>query len=125
MGNISSSASLKDAIYLLEKEQDIKGRQLKDQLLRTYESLKPVNLLAGSIKDVVTSPLVITNIAGAALGLATGYYSKKLIVGVSGSIVRKMIGLALQYGIGHLFASNADRIRSKGQAIIQHLFHKN
>jgi hypothetical protein len=56
MQNITSSADLKDAIKLLEVEQEMKEQLLRDQLYLTYESLKPLNLLKNTLKEISSSP---------------------------------------------------------------------
>ena len=99
MQNRSSTAVLKDTIQLLETEQEIEGRILKEQFYRTYESLKPVNLLRSSIRDVASSPYLIDNIIGTAVGLATGYLSRKIVIGTSGNLIRKLFGFLLQLGV--------------------------
>ena len=95
MQNITSVAELKNAIQLLEVEQNLKGKILKEQFYLVYENFKPVNLLTGTLKDIVKSPYLIDNILGTAMGLATGYLSNKTIVSTSGNLVRKLIGSIL------------------------------
>lgn len=124
MQNITSTAGLKDAIQLLEVEQGIKEQLLKDQLYLTYESLKPVNLIRNTLKEISSSPYLIDNISGTAIGLASGFLSKKIFVGASGNIIRKLIGSILQFGVTNIVARNSDIIKSVGQAIFQHFLHK-
>src|ERR1035437_9630354 len=69
MQNITSIAGLKDAIQVLEAEQSIRGQLLKDQLFLTYESLKPVNLIRNTLKEISSSPYLIDNIPGTIMGL--------------------------------------------------------
>ncbi len=124
MQNITSKPGLKDAIQLLEAEQAIKGQLLKDQFYLTYESLKPVNLLMHTLKEISSSPYLIDNISGTAMGLAGGFLSKKIFVGTSGNLIRKLIGSILQFGVTNIVAQNSEIIKSIGQAIFQHFFHK-
>lgn len=124
MQNITSKAGLKDAIQLLEAEQAIKGQLLKDQFYLTYESLKPVNLLMHTLKEISSSPYLIDNISGTAMGLAGGFLSKKIFVGTSGNLIRKLIGSILQFGVTNVVAQNSEIIKSVGYAIFQHFFHK-
>ena len=124
MQNITSKPGLKDAIQLLEAEQTIKGQLLKDQFYLTYESLKPVNLLMHTLKEISSSPYLIDNISGTAMGLAGGFLSKKIFVGTSGNLIRKLIGSILQFGVTNIVAQNSEIIKSIGQAIFQHFFHK-
>ena len=124
MQKITSSTELKHAIHLLEEDQAIKGQLLKEQVFITYESLKPVNLLKTTLKDLSTSPYLIENIVGSAVGLATGYVSKKIVVGASANIFRKLFGSILQFGVTNLVAQHPDAIKSAGQYIVQHIFRK-
>jgi hypothetical protein len=124
MQDITSVATLKYAIQLLDAEQAAKGQLLKEQFHSTYESLKPVNLLKGTMKDIVSSPYLIENILGTALGLASGYLSKKIVVGTSVNMFRKLIGSVLQFGVTNLVTQHPDAIKSFGQSIFQLIFHK-
>lgn len=124
MQSITSSEELRNAIQLLEVEQGIKGRQLKDQLYITYESLKPINLLRNTLKEISSSQYMIDNISGTAMGLAGGFLSKKIFVGKSGSAFRKLIGSILQFGITNLVSQNSEVIKSFSQSLFQYLFHK-
>jgi len=124
MQNITSAAELKDAIQSLEAEQSIKGQLLREQLFLTYESLKPVNLLRNALKEISSTPYLIDNISGTAMGLLGGFLSKKIFVGTSGNLIRKLFGSVLQFGVTNLVAQNSEIIKSVGQALIQHFFQK-
>ena len=124
MQTINSIAGLKESIQLLEAEQSIKGQILKDQLFITYESLKPGNLLKYTLKEISSSPNMIDNLAGTAMGLLGGYISKKIIVGASGNIIRKLIGSILQFGVTNVVAQNSEVIKSLGQTLFQHFIHR-
>ena len=124
MQNITTSVELKNAIQILEVEQAIKGQVLKEQFYATYESLKTVNLIKSTLKEAVTSPLLMDNILGTVLGLATGYYSKKFLIGTSGNILRKLFGSVFQIGLTKVVAQSTNTIKSFGQFIYQHVFRK-
>jgi hypothetical protein len=124
MQNITSAAELKDAIQLLEAEQSIKGQLLREQLFLTYEGLKPINLLKNALKEISSTPYLIDNISGTAMGLLGGFLSKKIFVGASGNLIRKLFGSVLQIGVTNLVAQNSETIKSVGQALIQHFFQK-
>lgn len=124
MQNITSAADLKDAIQFLEAEQSIKGQLLREQLFLTYESLKPANLLRNALKEISSTPYLIDNISGTAMGLLGGFLSKKIFVGASGNLIRKLFGSVLQIGVTNLVAQNSETIKSVGQALIQHFFQK-
>jgi hypothetical protein len=99
MQNISSTAGLTDAIHLLENEQTIKWQLLKQQFHITYKSLKPVNLLKSALKEATPSQYLMNNMLITIIGLATGYFSKRVIVGASVNRLRKLTGSVLQFGV--------------------------
>jgi hypothetical protein len=124
MRNSTSYSALQDSIQLLEEEQIIKRQQLKEQLTISYESLKPLNLLQAAIRDMSSSPDLGNNVLGSALGLASGYLSKKLFVGTSGNIMRKLIGSFIQLGVTNLVAKHPEAIKNFGHYVIEHFLSK-
>ena len=97
---------------------------LKNQLDFTLERLKPLSLLTSTFKDITSSPNLINNVLGSVIGIASGYASKKIFLGVSGNIIRKILGSVLQFGVTNAVAQHPDAVKTLGQNIIQHLFRK-
>jgi hypothetical protein len=124
MPNISSTAELKSAIELLEVDHAIKGQLLKEQFYVTYESLKPINVLRRTLKELTSSQYLVNNIPGAIMGLVSGYLSKKLITGGSGNIFRKLLGSILQFGVTNAVAKNSEVIKSTGLTLLQRYLQK-
>lgn len=124
MENITSKASLKNAIMLLEAEQAASGQILKEQFSLTYQSFKPVNIIKSTLKDLASSPNLLDNVLGTTTGLATGYISKILISGGSRSVFRKILGSLFQLGVTAIVAKNPDVVKSVGSFIHQHLNRK-
>ena len=124
MENRIPRVELKNVIQLLEVQQVMEGQLLKEQFYRTYETLKPVNLLRSTISEVVSSPFLIDNIIGTAISLASGYVSKKIVVGASGNFFRKLLGVITQLGVTNSVAQHPGTIKSIGQFLYQHLLRK-
>lgn len=124
MSQITSLDDLKKAIELLEVEQKQKGMVLNEQFFLTYERFKPVNLITSTIRDIAKSPLLIDNIMGTAMGLATGFLSKKLFIAGSGNQFRKLIGTVIQFGITNVVAQNSETIKSFGRSLFSNIFRK-
>lgn len=124
MNNISSSAELKEAIKYLDLEQKAIGRQLKEQVNVITEELKPVNLIASVMKDVSSSPYIIDNVVGTALGVGTGYISRKLISGTSGNPIRKLIGSAMQLAVTTVATKKLVPISLMGRFLFKKIFGK-
>ena len=124
MLNITSITELKNAIHFLENKQTLDKQLLIEQFHLTYESLKPINLLKKTIKDVASSPYLIDNIIGTSIGLASGYLTKKIIVNASGNLFKKLIGSVLQFGVTNIVAQNPETVKSFGRSIFQFILSK-
>lgn len=124
MRNIISVEELEKSIQLLEMEQAIKGQLLKEQFLYTYESFRLINLLKNSLRQTISSPTVMTDIVGTALGLASGYISKKIFIGTSGNAFRKLIGSVLQLGVISFVSQNSSGIKALGRYMFQQILRK-
>jgi hypothetical protein len=124
MQNITSTTALRSAIQLLEVEQGIKGNLLKGQFYLTVESLKPVTLIKNALHDISTSPKLIDNILSTTMGIASGFLTNRVFVGASGSLIRKLLGSVLQFGVTNVVAQHPETIKSLGEVIMQFIFRK-
>jgi len=124
MQNTSTRAELTFAIQLLEVEHAHKEQQLKLQFHRTYESLKPVNILKNTFNDITSSTSITDSILGAVMGGASGFLSKKIAVGSSHNIFKKILGSVIQVGVSSVVSSHPETIKMVGQFLYQHLFRK-
>jgi len=125
MENITSMDELKNSIELLEIEQAEKLRRLKEQSLLSIEIIKPMNLFKNAVKDIVTSPRLFDNMLDTGVGLATGFITKKIFIGSSANIIRKLLGTVLQLGITEAATRNSDFIKSFSRFVFQRIFIKN
>lgn len=124
MQSISTTADLKNAIRQLEAEQIAQGLFIKEQLSLAYTRFKPANLIKSNLMEIVSSNKLVYSIIGTGLGLASGYFSKKLVVGTSANIFRRLLGSALQLGISGYSAQHSNDIQSIGQSFFKRLFRK-
>lgn len=124
MGNISSVGELKESIRKLELEQAIKGELLKEQFFITYDSFSLISFLRNSFKKTASSPDLINDVLGTALGLATGFISKKIFIGSSGNVFRKIFGSALQLGVISFVSQHSREVKLLGHFLIQQFFSK-
>ncbi len=115
MQTINNDQSLCKAIKNLEIKQTVELNDLKSHFNFTVESLKPKNLLkeniyhaVSSVESAVKSPDFKSNLMKYAAGLAGGFISKKIIVGKSGGIFKKILGSALQTIISGLTISTTN-----------------
>ena len=124
MENINSAAELKLAIQAKQFEHNIQGQLLKEELSIAFESLKPISLIKNTVSEITSSPYLIENMLGALTGLVSGYVSKKIAVGTSHNVFRKVMGSVLQFTVTNLVAQHPEMLKNLGQLIIEKIFHK-
>ena len=112
MEKIAAGERLKNTIKVLEVDQAVGAEQLKQQFDRVTESMKPVNLIKSTVKDMITSPKLGENMLGNVTGLVTGYLSRRIVVGTSGNLFRKFIGTIVQVGVTKFIAKHPETIKS-------------
>jgi len=124
MQKITSTAGLKRAIQLLEAEKAANGKLLKEQFISTYESFKPASLLRSTLQDISSSPNLIENVIGTALGLGAGYLSRSILPGVTAMRFGKLLSPILQVGVTNFVAKQSGSIRSAGELMLLRIFRK-
>jgi len=121
--NIVSLTDLSEAIRELEEKWKGEGKVVKDQFEVAYESIKPINLIKSTLKEVVSSPELKGNVLNASVGLAAGFVSKAVYVGFSANPVRRLVGTLLMFGITNLVAKRGDVIGRIGRNLIATIRH--
>lgn len=124
MQSITTSANLKAAIQQLELQQAEELFLLKEELLRTAESLKPINIIKNTFKEAVASPDLKTDLINSAIGLTTGILAKKVIIGKTLNPLSKLLGVALEMFVANKVSANTSQIKSLGNNIMKKLFNK-
>lgn len=124
MSHLKYTLRLKNQIQLLEVEQYEKGQILKEQFMVIYDSLKPINLIKSTLKEITTSPILGDNVLGSIMGLGTGYLSRKIVVGGSANPFRKIFGYLLQMGVANTVANHPEIIRMFSQYFAKFIQHR-
>lgn len=125
MQNITSIDELRNAIQLLEVEQTLKGKLLKEQFFLTYESFKPVNFITKTIGNMAKSPLLANTLLGTGLFLASRLLTKLVFIGTTGNKMQKLIGNILQFGITDIVTRNSGSIKSLVSSLFGRFFSRN
>ncbi len=115
--------SLKESIRILEIRQAEEGQQFNAQLRITYESLKPINLIKNSIKDLAESFEIKNNLFKTVISIVSGYLTQKFIVNSKSNLLVKLLGILMQFGVTNLVSKNAETIRSFFSDLIENFLH--
>jgi hypothetical protein len=121
---INNQADLKMAILNLERKNAVQKELLIEQFHATHDSLRPVNLIKNIVKDITGSPDLGTNIINSSIGLATGFISKKILIGRSSNFFKKILGNIIELGVANVVAKNSDGLKEKGASFFKNLFKK-
>lgn len=124
MEKITNTTELNASILLLENKQVEEGFLLKEQFKITYESLKPINFIRNTFKELVTAPDFKEDLLNTSISLAAGYFSKKLAIGSTNNPFKQILGSFLQMGVTSLVSKNSDDIKSTAINLIKTLFAK-
>ena len=109
MKNSNHTETLKEAIEILKLKQAEDLLELKDQYYYTYESLKPVNIIKNAFGQMAQSTEFKGNILSSALGMATGYLTKKVLIGSSHNPVKRVLGTLLQFVITNVVTKRTEK----------------
>lgn len=124
MKQITTLIELREEIALLETSQVSNGIALKEQFKMTYESLRPVNLIKSTFKELTSAPDFKDNLLNSTIGIGAGYLSRKIVVGATHNPIKKLLGVLLQVGITSIASKNGDGIKSGAMKLISSLFVK-
>jgi hypothetical protein len=124
MKNVNAITLLKENILLLEIEQEKNRLLLKEEFKQTFELFRPVNLIKNTLNELTQSPEFKDNLIDSALGIATGFISKKIAVGNTHNPLKQMIGVIIQLAITNLVTKNADGIKSSLSKLINKFTNK-
>lgn len=120
MKTTDPKSELHQAMDLLKDKQAEQFVLLREQFYITYESLKPLNLIKSTFRDLGSDSDVKKDLIGGAIGLATGFLSKKVIMGATHNPITYILGNIIQFAVGSLVSRNSDKIIKSGE----HLLHQ-
>jgi len=114
MQKVSATDTLRKTILMLEIRQIEEGKLLSEQFKATYESVKPLNILRKMIGEITEPSALKDNLVQSAVGLVSGYVSRKMLVGSSKNPILRLAGIIAQFGVTTLVANNSALIEAKG-----------
>ncbi len=119
---INNVKDLEAAILELEAKKMTQQKEMAAEFKNTVESLKPVNLIKSSFKNVNTYNVARTVLKTAG-GIGLGLLTTKLTGGtiVKKTVPKTIISGLLKSSVSAAVLGNADKIKAYGTAIIKNL----
>ena len=105
-----SEEAMADSIGKLEIQRDVQKKILKEHMHRTFESLKPVNLVKNAMQSIITSPEIQRDAVTTAASVAAGYVAKKIVTGNSRDTLRNALGTFLEVGVTNMVATHPEKV---------------
>lgn len=91
----SSDVDFAAAILRLQAEQIEQKKRVKEQFHHIIDDLSPLHLLKNTLVSVTEN----NHILHAAVGLSTGFLSRRLFNGIENKSIQKLLGAALLFGV--------------------------
>lgn len=119
---INNSLELKASIKKLELKKETQKDLLVEHFHATYQSLKPTNILKNSLRKVIHSPVAVDNIINTSISLTVGLLSKKLLLGKSSGILKKLLGAAMEFGVAGMISKQSNSLKLGGLNLLSKVF---
>lgn len=117
-----SSASLKEAILLLELKHAEEKRLLTEHLVIVYEKLKPGNLIKSTFDELTSALENRKSLINRLFGTLTGYLIQKIVIGSKPGLLKKFGGVLLNYGVAAFISRYAESIKILGIQLLNQIF---
>jgi hypothetical protein len=116
--------SLDQAIRKMEAEHASSHRAFRETLALAGESIKPSSIIKhminpgndkedGDIEVKKTKPLI------GAVGIASGFITKKLLLGATHNPLLKLAGYLVQVGVTELVSRHPEQVKQVGNKLLQ------
>ena len=99
---IKNSAALVSVIAALEEKRDRERKGIEDSFHSITESLRPLQLIKRAYKKVQLPAGVAGNVVKVISMVGIGFVSKKLLLGKSSGLIKKIGGLLIELGVADL-----------------------
>jgi len=110
---ITSMDELQQRIAELQVKQQEQATALRQSTIHIIETLSPSHLLNDALKNITKSPELRNNVMDTALGIGAGVLSKKLFVGGSRNIIKKIGGTAIEFLVANIIRKRIPKIREE------------
>ena len=114
MGNrVTDMNDLQQRITELEELGKIQLQDLRLATVTMVESLTPAQLIKTTLRDISTTPGLRTSLVDTAIGIGAGLLGKKIFVGRSHNIFKRIAGPAVQFILSNFVSKKLYQGRGK------------
>ena len=121
---VDPKVALKEIILKLQIKSDLEFLELKDQFHLTCESLKPLNLLKSTVKELINSNGSKSGMGSTFIGLASGFLIKNIFFRSTRNPLKYIAGIALETLAANLASNNSGQIKHAAKSIFKAITSK-
>ena len=118
---INNSADLETAIVSLTLKNKAQTTALKNQFGEIVESLKPAKLFKAAVNNIADNLGIAKVAVGTIVAVEAGVLSRKLIVGQSTNMLRRVIGKVIEFTVARSVLGNSAFIAGKGIQLLRRI----
>ena len=111
--HVADMKELQQRVAELEKLEKEQLQDLKQAAVTMVESITPAHLLKTTLRDISTSPGVRSSLLDTVIGIGAGFLGKKIFVGRSHNIFKKIAGPAVQFLLSNFVSKKLYQGREK------------
>ena len=105
---IKNSAALVSVIAALEEKRDRERKGIEDSFHSITESLRPLQLIKRAYNKVQLPSALSDNVVKVMSAVGIAFVSKKLLMGKSNGLIKKMAGLLIELGVADLLTKKKE-----------------
>lgn len=124
MKKITNAEDLSKAIKHLEAKQFSEGVLLKEHFFIAYDSIQPINIIKTTLKEMVQSSELKTNLSKLVFGSVSGIIAKKIVIGETHNPISKLMGVAVEMLVSKSVIKNADQIKTIGLSVLNKILNR-
>lgn len=105
---IKNSAALQSVIKALEEKRERERQGMVDSFEAITESMKPLQLVKSAFNKLQLPPGLAGNVVKVISVVGISFLSKKLLLGKSSGLLKKIAGLLIELGVADLLTKNTE-----------------
>ena len=109
---------LNTAIIEAEIKQSQEWQTLETNFKQTIQQIKPINLLKSRLKEIGNTSNFGDAILSNAVGLATGYLTKNVLIGSTTQPIKKAMGAFLQYQVTAAISKHPETVHALTKGLL-------
>lgn len=117
MRKVSDLKELEHRIEELEKLREIQKQELQANFRQVAHELSPATIIRKGVREIVSEPGIRATAMDTAIGSGLGFLGRKLFVGRSGNIFKKLAGSAIQFIVANVVRNKIPEIRSRNKKV--------